>query len=135
MSEFRDQVAKLLYNGIVETCGGYVESVPEDEQTAEKLYYTTVDGPIDFGQLADDVIGKLRPTIRTVEELDALPILSAVKELYKPAPSGNNYGAVWEKWNGPRWVRMGYGSERGQPYEGPIQLPALLIWSPAWERP
>ena len=55
----RDRIAKLLYNAVAETCGGYVEHVPEDEQTADKLYYTVIDGPIDFGAMADEVIREL----------------------------------------------------------------------------
>lgn len=60
----RDELARLLYEAIADTCGGYVESVPEDERTAELLSYTVVDGPINLGYLADVAIERMgRPDV------------------------------------------------------------------------
>lgn len=73
-------------------------------------------------------------TIRTGEELARLPFTAVVRSILRLAPSGRDYGPVWEQWAGGRWFRMGYGPLRGETYEGPVLLPALLIWHPDWER-
>ena len=39
----------------------------------------------------------LHPRIDTLEQLDALPFLTIVREVYGPSPSGCDYGAVWER--------------------------------------
>lgn len=65
--------------------------------------------------------------IDTVEQLDALPFLSVVREIRKPAPSGNDYGSIWERQNGG-WVcisgLVGFDSKTGP------SVPATVLWTP-----
>lgn len=69
-------------------------------------------------------------TIETPGQLDALPLMSVVKEIHV-MPSGHDYGAVWERWNGStvQWMKLGLPPERSFPSTA-IQLPALLLWHP-----
>lgn len=46
---------------------------------------------------AAEIVAALHPRIDTVDQLDALPFLTIVREVYGPSPSGCDYGAVWER--------------------------------------
>ncbi|AOT25810.1 hypothetical protein SEA_TORTELLINI_65 [Mycobacterium phage Tortellini] len=51
----------------------------------------------DAEDLAELIAQLVYPRIETVEQLDALPFLTIVREVYGPSPSGCDYGAVWER--------------------------------------
>lgn len=65
-------------------------------------------------------------TVRTVEELDALPFLTIIREVYGPSPSGYDYGGVHER-RTSGWECIA-GVLRDTP--NPIRLPALVVWMP-----
>lgn len=50
-----------------------------------------------LNELAAEIDAALHPRIDTLEQLDALPFLTIVREVYGPSPSGCDYGAVWER--------------------------------------
>ena len=50
-----------------------------------------------LNELAAQIDAVVHPRIDTVEQLDALPFLTIVREVYGPSPSGCDYGAVWER--------------------------------------
>ena len=50
-----------------------------------------------LNELAAQIDAVVHPRIDTMEQLDALPFLTIVREVYGPSPSGCDYGAVWER--------------------------------------
>jgi hypothetical protein len=65
--------------------------------------------------------------IETVEQLDALPFLTIVREVYGPSASGCDYGAVWERrTNG--WECIA-GTVMPPGYESP-RLPCRVLYRP-----
>ena len=50
-----------------------------------------------LGEIAAEIGAALRPRIDTMEQLDALPFLTIVREVYGPSPRACDYGAVWER--------------------------------------
>lgn len=66
--------------------------------------------------------GHYRPRIETVEELDALPEGSVVRD-------DSRY--VYEKATARRWHQPGW---EGQRWSDAIDLPATVLWSPGGER-
>lgn len=69
--------------------------------------------------------------IETVEDLDELPFLSVVREVYRPSPSGTNYGSVWER-RTSGWQCIA-GSVMPPGYEIP-RFPARLLYHPERDR-
>ena len=50
-----------------------------------------------LNELAAQIDAVVHPHIDTMEQLDALPFLTIVREVYGRSPSGCDYGAVWER--------------------------------------
>ena len=50
-----------------------------------------------LNELAAQIDAAVHPRIDTMEQLDALPFLTIVREVYGPSPSACDYGAVWER--------------------------------------
>lgn len=70
-------------------------------------------------------------TIRTVEQLAAVPFLGVVREVFRASPVGGvDYGGVWER-RSSGWEALS-GSVMPPGYGSP-HLPALLVWHPDWE--
>lgn len=65
--------------------------------------------------------------IETADELDALPFLSIVREIWRASPvAGVDYGPVWER-RASDWERISGGMyDPGTP-----ALPVLLLWTAA----
>lgn len=66
------------------------------------------------------IVDALRPTVRTIEELDGLPYESVVR---------SDEGCVWEK-DPSGWYEPG---ARQECISSDIALPALVLWCPADE--
>lgn len=65
--------------------------------------------------------------VSTVEELDALPFLSLVREIFGPSPvAGCDYGGVWER-RTSGWEQIA-GINRG---ETTPKFPARVLWLPS----
>ncbi|SBS73835.1 hypothetical protein MHPYR_180083 [uncultured Mycobacterium sp.] len=75
-------------------------------------------------------------TITTVEQLDALPFESVIRD-QDGIILAHNPRHVYPSQLRPWWPLSGYSAlERDYGVEAEsITLPALLIWSPDWERP
>lgn len=63
--------------------------------------------------------------IRTPEQLAALPFLTLIREIRRPAPSGTDYGSVHER-RASDWHCIA-----GAIPSEPIRLPAVVIWEPS----
>lgn len=71
-------------------------------------------------------------TIRTDEQLDALPFLSVVRELPQSTIAGQpDYGAIWER-RGAAWHLIAGSTWRPGSGVKPA-LPALLLYEPSPE--
>lgn len=72
-------------------------------------------------------LGWVKPrTVDGVEELDALPDLSVVRD----AGHEDSPGEIWEKWyrpTGPQWMRVGSTKFRASDQ---ITLPATVLFTP-----
>ena len=72
-------------------------------------------------------------TVRTVEELDALPHLAVVREIAAPAPvSGLDYGSVWERQYGEAGWKYLSGTFTAPAHDSP-RLPARVLYVPGDE--
>lgn len=66
--------------------------------------------------------------VRTVEELDALPFLAVVREVFQPSPgSCTDYGGIWER-RTSGWEQIA-GTSSPPPVHSP-RLPCRLLWHP-----
>lgn len=94
---------------------------------ADEFFEDLDDGEI-TGQHAAHVAATWREarTVRAVEELDALPFLTIIREVYGQSPSGYDYGGVHER-RTSGWECIA-GVLRDTP--NPIRLPALILWTP-----
>ncbi|WP_109527288.1 MULTISPECIES: hypothetical protein [Nocardia] len=81
----------------------------------------------EYGDALDAILaaGFRRPqVIRTPEQLAALPFLTIIREIRRPAPSGTDYGSVHERRTSD-WHCIA-----GALPNDPIRLPAVVIWDP-----
>ncbi|MGV7813137.1 hypothetical protein PJN13_28780, partial [Mycobacterium kansasii] len=60
------------------------------------------------------------------EGLDALPVMTVVREDLPRRATGDDFSRVWEKWHGGAWIPVG-GRVHGDP--GPA-LPVVILWLP-----
>lgn len=65
-------------------------------------------------------------TITTPEQLDALPFLSVIREVFRDSPSGANYGGVYER-RTSGWECIA-GVFKGGPDNGQPRLPVRLLY-------
>lgn len=71
-------------------------------------------------------------TIGTVAELDALPFLAIIREIFKPSPGkGLDYGGVYER-RTSGWHCIAGAYTADGPHNGPPRLPCRLLWLPEW---
>lgn len=67
-------------------------------------------------------------TVRTVEELEALPFGAVIREavVENHRATGADWNRVWEKWHEGKWVCPGDHTEGTQT----PALPAVILWTP-----
>lgn len=110
------QLGKRIDNNtLVCTCGDFVRDMPG-----------TYDDPYREHRAHVAASWQEARTVRTVEELDALPFLTLIREVYAPSPSGNDYGGVYER-RVTEWECIAGVFHEEQI---PIHLPALILWTP-----
>jgi len=85
----------------------------------------------DYAQHIQDEWLKAR-TITTAEQLDQLPFLTLIREQFRPAPSGADYGGVYERrttgWTALAGVFID-AADNGEP-----RLPVQVIYHPDTDR-
>lgn len=85
--------------------------------------------PLQHARHVTELIAEvLRPRIETVEQLDALPFLTIVREVYGPSASGCDYGGVWER-RTSGWECIA-GTVMPPGYESP-RLPCRVLYMQA----
>lgn len=65
-------------------------------------------------------------TITTKEQLDALPFLAVIREVFRNSPSGKNYGGVYER-RTSGWQCIA-GVYKDGPDNGEPRLPVRLLY-------
>lgn len=81
-------------------------------------------------EFVDALDGLLPRRVSSEAELDALPFLSIVREIFAPSPvAGCDYGGVWER-RTSGWQCIAANVHRDQPTP---RLPALVLWTPPAE--
>lgn len=70
-----------------------------------------------------------RPRVETVEQLDALPFLTVIREVFRPSPgSGTDYGGIYERRTSGWQCLAGAWVEPQR--NGDPKLPVVVLWPP-----
>lgn len=108
---------------------------------AEHWHHATIQGPQCWcgakmsrkdhdAHVAGVVAEALQPQIVTTQaELDALPFLSLIREIFGPSPSGADYGGVYERRRDTGWIALA-GKYKDSRDNGAPQLPCRVLYSP-----
>jgi len=119
----REELAETISVALRDSdMGGYTD--------ISDLSDAVLDSRYDLLAVADAVLADYQPkprTVNSVEELEALPVLSVIRDAgHEDSPPGE----IWEKWyrpTGAQWMRVGSVKFRAS---NEINLPATVIFIP-----